>query len=428
MVAPNRTLSAAAPALSRRALRIALALGFGGMLLLIAVAGLHSIRVLESSEETTAASGQAFIEKSRALENIRSAFYLYGVEIRQLRGSQDTLVQLRELIGQNIARYSASLTDEERPALEELKRVIADYIGSVDQSDPSRVLVSQRLRIVEITDKISDMNESRLRAASQRSSQLMLETRNRLILMLGGTASLGLLLAFSVTAYLLRLERSLRERQTELHQLSEKLVNAQEEERRSIARELHDEIGQTMSALLVDLGNAAAIAPAKDSPLKQRLESAKKLAETSVAAVRNLALLLRPSMLDDLGLVPALNWQAREVSRRTGMRVEISDENLPDELPDGHRTCVYRIVQEALHNASRHAQASAVDVKLKVSPGELALAIEDNGKGFDPALTRGMGLLGMEERVRNMRGVFSIDSTPGRGTAIRVRLPLDGAL
>ncbi len=423
-VTANRTSSATAPALSGRALRIALALGFGGMLLLIAVAGLHSIRVLESIDESAAASSQVFIEKSRALENIRSAFYLYGVEIRQLRGSQDTLAQLRELIDQNVGRYSVTLTDEERPALEELKRVIAAYIGSVDQANPSRELVSQRLRIVEITDKISDMNESRLRAASQRSSQLMLETRNRLILMLGGTASFGLLLAFSVTAYVLRLERSLRDRQHELHQLSEELVNAQEEERRSIARELHDEIGQSMSALLVDLGNAAAIAPAENVPLKQRLESAKKLAESSVNAVRNLALLLRPSMLDDLGLVPALNWQAREVSRRTGMRIEVSDENLPDELPDGHRTCVYRIVQEALHNAARHAQATVVDVKLRVTAGELALAIADNGKGFDPAITRGMGLLGMEERVRNMHGLFAIDSAPGRGTVIRVRLPL----
>ena len=426
--------------MSGRALRIALALGFGGMLLLIAVAGAHSIRVLESINGATAASGQVFIEKSRALENIRSAFYLYGAEIRLLLDTQDpreirpgldTLGQLRELIDQNVARYSSTLDVEERPALEELKRVITAYLGSVDQVNPSRELAAQRLRIVEITDKISDMNESRLRAASQRSSQLMLETRNRVILMLGGTASFGLLLAFSVTAYVLRLERSLRDRyqqiervQHELHRLSERLVNAQEEERRSIARELHDEIGQSMSALLVDLGNAAAIAPAEDVPLMARLESAKKLAETSVASVRNLALLLRPSMLDDLGLVPALNWQAREVSRRTGMRVEISDENLPDELPDEHRTCVYRIVQEALHNAARHAKATTVDVKLRVVAGELAMAIEDNGTGFDPAITRGMGLLGMEERVRNMHGVFAIDSAPGRGTVVRVRLPL----
>ena len=254
--------------------------------------------------------------------------------------------------------------------------------------------------------------------ASQRSLQLMTETRNRLILILGGSATLGLLLAFPVVAYILRLERNLRDRyqqiagtQEELHQLSEKLVKTQEEERRSIARELHDEIGQSMSALLMDLSNG-------------RLDSAKQLAENSVSAVRNLALVLRPSMLDDLGLAPALNWQAREVARRTGMRVEVSAGNLPEDLPDEHRTCVYRIVQEALNNAARHAKASRVDVKLAVPPGELAMAIEDDGCGFDPATTRGLGLLGMEERVRNMHGVFAIDSKPGRGTVIRVRLPL----
>jgi signal transduction histidine kinase len=421
-------------------MRLALALGFGGMLLLIAVAGVHSIRVLESINADTAALGQVFIEKSRALENIRSAFYLYGAEIRLLLDTEDpvrikprldALKQLRELIDQSIARYRFTVSEEERPALDELKRSIAAYLASMDQAFQSRELAGQRLRIVEITDKISDMNEARLRAASQRSSQLMAETRNRVILMLGGTASFGILLAFSVTTYILRLERILRDRyqqiervQDELHQLSEKLVKAQEEERRSIARELHDQIGQSMSALLVDLGNAAAIAPEDNAQLKERLESAKKIAESSVNAVRNLALLLRPSMLDDFGLAPALNWQAREVSRRTAMRVDVSAENLPDVLPDEHRTCVYRIVQEALHNAARHAQATAVRVSLRIEPGELVMAVEDNGRGFDPANTRGLGLLGMEERVRNMRGVFAIESAPGKGTAIRVRLPL----
>ena len=435
-------------------MRLALGLGFGGMLLLIAITGVHSIRVLQSINEANSASSQMFIEKSRALENIRSAFYLYGAEMRQLldtedplqiRGRVESLKQLRDLIDRGIARYSFTLPQEERQPLEELNRSIAEYLASLDPalnwSDYqrrslargflSRELAGQRLRILEITDRIGDMNEARLRAAGQRSSQLMMETRNQVILMLGGAASFGLLLAFSVTAYILRLERTLRDRyqeiegvQDELHQLSEKLVETQEEERRSIARELHDEIGQSMSALLVDLGNAAAIAPEAGTQLKDRLESAKKIAETAVSAVRNMALLLRPSMLDDLGLAPALNWQAREVSRRTGMRVDVSAENLPDVLPDEHRTCVYRIVQEALHNAARHANAKSVTVRLGLEPGELVLAVEDNGRGFDPASTRGLGLLGMEERVRNMKGVFKIESAPGRGTAIRVRLPL----
>ena len=445
---------ASEPALSGRALRIALALGFGGMLLLIAVAGMHSIRVLESINEANSESGQIFIEKSRALENIRLAFYLYSAEIRQLLDTEDpeqipprldALNELRELIEQSIVRYSFTLSEEERPPLEELNRGIAAYLASLEpalnwteeqrrsmaRAFLSHELAGQRLRIVEITDKISVMNEARLRATSQRSSLLMAEMRNQVILMLGGTASLGLLLAFSVTTYVLRLERTLRDRyeqiervQDELHQLSQKLVTAQEEERRSIARELHDEIGQSMSALLVDLGNAAAIAPEENVQLKERLESAKKTTESSVSAVRNLALLLRPSMLDDFGLAPALNWQAREVSRRTGMRVDVSAGNLPDVLPDEHRTCVYRIVQEALNNAARHAQAATVQVSLRVEPGELVMAVEDNGHGFDPANTRGLGLLGMEERVRNMRGVFAIESAPGKGTAIRVRLPL----
>jgi len=404
--------------LSGSGLRVALVLGFGGMLLLIALIGAHSIRVLEAINAESAASGQIFVEKSRTLENIRSALYLYGADGRF---DPNSVRQLRELIGQNVMRYATVLSVEERPALVELQRGIAAYLDSLDRANSPRELAVQRLRIAEITDKIGDMSESRLRTASQRSSALMSETRNRVILILGGTASFGLLLAFSVVAYIFRLERSLRDRyqqisvvQGELHQLSEKLVKAQEEERRSIARELHDEIGQSMSALLVDLSNG-------------RLDSAKQLAESSVAAVRNLALLLRPSMLDDLGLAPALNWQAREVSRRTGMRVDVLAENLPEDLPDEHRTCVYRIVQEALNNVARHAGATAVIVKLELQPGEISMTIEDNGCGFDPAITRGMGLLGMGERVRNMHGAYSIDSKPGQGTTLRVRLPLDTA-
>ena len=356
---------------STTALRIALALGFGGMLALIAAIGFHSIRVLESLQSANAVSSQIFIEKSRALENIRSALYLYGA------GSQK---ELRELIGQNVRRYASTLAVEERQALVELQRGIAAYLQAMDQASPQEA-GRLRLRVVEITDRISDMNEGRLRSEGQHSAFLIEKTRNQVVLILGGTASFGLLLAFSVGAYILRLEKSLRERyrqiegvQVELHGLSEKLVNAQEEERRSIARELHDEIGQSMSALLVDLSNG-------------RIESAKRLAESSVNAVRNLALLLRPSMLDDLGLAPALNWQAREVSRRTGMQVEVDADNLPDELPDEHRTCVYRIVQEALNNAARHAGATSVKVAVRLEPGALAMEISDNGRGFDPLKT-----------------------------------------
>ena len=112
-------------------------------------------------------------------------------------------------------------------------------------------------------------------------------------------------------------------------------MEAQEEERRAISRELHDEVGQSLSALLMELGNLGAVAPG-DAELRSHVESIRKLAESSVNVVRNMALLLRPSMLDDLGLVPALQWQAREISKRTGMAVTVDAESVADDLPEDH--------------------------------------------------------------------------------------------
>jgi signal transduction histidine kinase len=139
--------------------------------------------------------------------------------------------------------------------------------------------------------------------------------------------------------------------------------------------------------------------------------------------IRNMALLLRPSMLDDFGLLPALEWQAREIGKRTGLRVQVVSE-MPGELPEEHKTCVYRMVQEALNNCAQHAQASAVQVNVRQDAGQILVTVQDDGSGFDPQRVRGLGLLGMEERVRHLGGVFHLDSWPGRGTVLRVTLPL----
>src|SRR5262249_42897620 len=141
--------------------------------------------------------------------------------------------------------------------------------------------------------------------------------------------------------------------------------------------------------------------------------------------VRNMSLLLRPSMLDDLGLVPALRWQARETSKRTSMDVSVAAEGVSDNLADEYKTCVYRIVQEALHNCSRHSQATAVRVRVQQDAGGLSLSIQDDGKGFDVEQTKGLGLLGIEERVARLGGRFRIHSTPGSGTILAAELPLN---
>jgi signal transduction histidine kinase len=175
--------------------------------------------------------------------------------------------------------------------------------------------------------------------------------------------------------------------------------------------------------LLIDVGNLTEMC-SEDAAFRQGLQRIKTLAENCVNEVRNMALLLRPSMLDDLGLVAALDWQARETSKRTGMLVETVDENVSESLPEEYKTCVYRIVQEALNNCSKHAYAKNVRVVVRQEPNYLRVSIEDDGKGFDASRVRGLGLVGMNERVSQLGGVLKVESDPARGTRLRVDLPL----
>jgi signal transduction histidine kinase len=130
-------------------------------------------------------------------------------------------------------------------------------------------------------------------------------------------------------------------------------------------------------------------------------------------------------MLDDLGLVPALKWLAREVSRTTAMHVEVEAESAPEDLPEDHRTCIFRTVQEAIHNASRHSGASEARVRVEVADGaRLRISVEDNGRGFNPAEETGLGILGMKERVARLGGSLRLDSSHGRGSTVSFDLPL----
>jgi signal transduction histidine kinase len=141
-----------------------------------------------------------------------------------------------------------------------------------------------------------------------------------------------------------------------------------------------------------------------------------------------MALLLRPSMLDDLGLIPALKWQARETSKNTPLHVTVdvamAAELDSDGLPDEYKTCIYRVVQEALHNCARHSRASTVRIRVERERDRLLLDIQDDGQGFDVRQTKGLGLLGIQERVTHLGGKCEVRSQPGHGTSLSVELPV----
>ena len=177
--------------------------------------------------------------------------------------------------------------------------------------------------------------------------------------------------------------------------------------------------------LLMEAGNAAANVPPDSAEVRRHVDSIKRLAEASVNVIRNMTLLLRPSMLDDFGLVPALEWQAREVSKRTGLRVQVSADDGAGELPDELKTCIYRVVQEALHNCARHSQARSVKVVVEQEPRRIrADAWRTTAAASTPAACAGSGWSAWRSASTHLGGGFAVRSQPGAGTKVAVELPL----
>jgi signal transduction histidine kinase len=188
---------------------------------------------------------------------------------------------------------------------------------------------------------------------------------------------------------------------------------------------LHDEVGQMMTALRMELGSAEERLGSSSPQALSHLRAAASLAEQTLRSVRGLARGLRPSMLDELGLAPALNWLAREYTKHTGIHVDLNMDGSLDHLPEDYRICIYRVVQEALTNCARHARAQEVRLDLQRVGNSLALTIQDDGAGFDPGNgAKGIGLLGMKERVRELGGMLTIASAADEGTLLTVHIPL----
>ena len=206
-------------------------------------------------------------------------------------------------------------------------------------------------------------------------------------------------------------------------------VNAvREEEKTRVARELHDELAQSLTALKMDtmwLRDHAAGVPA---PAHSKLTEMLAMLDHTIAATRRIAADLRPLLLDDLGLVPAIEWLVHAFEQRTAVTCRLSaDESL--ELQEPYATAVFRIVQEALANVAKHAEATEVNITIERLPGRVALAVRDNGCGFvvgAPRQLHSLGLMGLRERAVLLKGQVVIDSEPGRGTCVRVDIPLPG--
>jgi two-component system, NarL family, sensor histidine kinase UhpB len=200
-------------------------------------------------------------------------------------------------------------------------------------------------------------------------------------------------------------------------------VRAGEDERRTIARELHDEIGQALMAVKMDLARAAAECP--DPP--QELGSARQGVDGAIENVRSLSRMLHPMVLEDLGLAAALDWHVRAFGKRSGLEVNFSHVGLQMRLPSSVEACIYRAVQEATNNVARHAGATRCSVTVEHSSGRVTAVVADNGCGIqtvEAAEPRGLGLIGIRERVEGFGGSMDINGSAGQGTRLRVDVPV----
>jgi len=418
----------------------------------MAVMAIDATTSLRDVEVTTAALRTESRKRDGLLDQLRADIYRSATVVRdyllELDGARAEnhraeLELLRTRIDDTLRLYEQKLPDTEKDAFEDLRSRVESYWKSLApalQWDAAvrrakggsflqDVIMPFRAEVLQLTRQVTALNERDLDAGEERIRAVQSRFRQRVAIISVFALVLGLILVAVSIRRVQRLEREAKARyeeveeaRRELQKLSDRLVNAQEEERRNLSRELHDEIGQAMSAMLVELGRLEA---APDSETRgERLTSIRRMAEASVGMVRNMALLLRPSMLDDLGLVSALRWQAREVTRRSGLKVKMVADEIAEDLPDSHRTCIYRVVQEALNNCARHSQATQVRVVVHRDRDGLSVTVQDDGIGFEPSREKGMGLLGMEERVERLGGRFSIESKPGNGTVLWIHFPL----
>jgi len=415
---------------------------------------LESFRSLQRLDALERQANQQFATHNKALLTLVISVHAYNNQIerflmpREAEGSlpnADAVEQSGAAASAAVQQYPEDQDPEER----QLLRKIAEHLAGQQNAfvNVSAWQMSERMRngaqfltlemfprrayILQVSQEVASVNAHRLDAANLVLATSYSGLRERVAILLAVSLAAGLLLSLIGVLYILRLEREGRRRyealvesRRELEELSARMESAQEEERRTISRELHDEVGQTLGLLLLEVGQVAKLVPATDQIVQGQIARIKSTAEGAVKTIRDIALLLRPPMLDDLGLIPALEWQAREVSRRSNLEVAVDAEEMPEKLSDELKVCIYRVVQEALNNAAAHSGAKNAKLSVARKGESIQVRVEDDGRGFDSSRTRGMGLLGMEERVRRLNGALSVRSAPGQGTTVTAELPV----
>jgi signal transduction histidine kinase len=438
--------------------RAGLRTGYGAIIAVLVISALEAYRIQESVSRQHLEIYRHFVAQDEALATLRRNLWLAGNYVRDFfinsapPNGDIFLQQLEDLKKENtLALQVLERNPNHRSTAAQIRRSLAEFWSLVEplprtmphSSDQEEIafldreIVPRRGELYNALRALTLADEHKLEDSAGEFAAARNRAARRLLAMLGLGVLLSLLVARLTLRHADNLERKaeshydeVEQARGELKRLSARLLEIEEEGRKRLSRELHDEIGQTLALLQIEISRAAAMSGGPAEAQRASLERARGLAERTVQTIRNMSVLLRPALLDDLGLVPALQFQLEDFIRRSGMACEFVECGTAEDLSDGVKTCVYRVLQEALHNAEKHSGATLVKVSLRQFPGRLIAEIEDNGRGFAlnpqgrPVRSTGLGLLGIRERAAIAGGVLTIESAPGRGTRIVLLIPV----
>jgi signal transduction histidine kinase len=445
--------------LERLSIRAALGLGFGLVLGLWIFTGYVLTARIAEIEGRTAEITRRYLQAQDVLSAVRQQINASAIGLRDalLDPKAEAQVRYRRQLEEGFAGIVRQLDGYEpvtagvseaqlarlRSEVEALRDITLSVLNAaiVDRAAPTFEVLAgrtspRRAAAIALSEEVRAANRRALVEHQLATAAIHRTAERQWWYGLGAALAATLAIAFLAVAYAGRLEDRLRlgrkndaRYARELQRLSSRLVEVQEEERRSIARELHDEVGQVLSAIAVE-AQVAERALDRPDEAKRALDETQQLADRAIGAVRDLSQLLRPPMLDDLGLGAAIDWLLRGLARRHDMKVELLQNGLTSRLPAIIEVAAFRIVQEGLANVAHHAMARSCVVRLDCDGTTLVVSVEDDGVGLDatasadPERRRGLGLLGIRERVAAFDGAFSVSSRPRQGTCLRVQLPL----
>lgn len=441
-------------------IKAALFLGFGLICATWLLAGLYFARRMSDLQSLSASINERYTRAQELLTAVRGQVLVASVNVRDAlldpdsnntdeyrrkledayQSAERSLLEYVPIVHgtverQRIARLHAELTEFRRALL----NVLAT--DSTRWSVDARMLLRQQIlprreSVIRVADEVQGLNRSEFLQQLNDVASVYRTTQRELWGSFGLAVIVSLAIAWLATIYAGRLEARIHlqhvregEYVRDLQRLSTKLITAQEEERRVIARELHDEVGQGLTAIKVEL--TIAQRAIEHGASGRVLDSARSIAEHALHTVRDLSHLLHPALLDDLGLAAAVDWYVKGFATRHGIPVELVQDRMTGRLRPDVEVTAYRIIQEALTNVVKHARASSCRVCLRRLTGSVVVTVEDDGMGFDSrppredASTPALGLIGIRERASQLGGVLRVESGAHKGTRLTVELPVE---